>query len=122
MLKFAIAAFAILEIALLLALGRYATWPLVLAEVLGTFVLGIGVICCLPARWRKAVALDLNRDAYLAVSSPEAAESIRNDAAKGYLLILAGVLLIIPGVMTDAAGLGILLWLLIGAVWRRSRR
>jgi UPF0716 family protein affecting phage T7 exclusion len=118
----------VVEIALLMTMKDSVDWRIMLAQGLLTAVLGILVILRMPARWKEAMHTD---PAWLwagQVSTGEHAEvdlaqleaRVRADARKGYLFVLAGLLLIIPGLISDLLGLGLLLWLAAVSLWRRD--
>jgi UPF0716 protein FxsA len=90
--------FPLVELALLLWLAQQTSWELVLAWVIGTALVGLGLIrhtgvrCAWEARRRMAQG-----------------ESLGDHLVNCLLLLIAGVLLVLPGVITDLTGL--ILWL-----------
>jgi UPF0716 protein FxsA len=90
--------FPLVELALLLWLAQRTSWELVLAWILGTALIGLGLVrhtgvrCAWEARRRLAQG-----------------ESLGDHLLDCLLLLIAGVLLVLPGVLTDLAGL--VLWL-----------
>ena len=115
MLKVLIALLVVVEVACLAVLARYAGWRFVLSEVLMSALLGVVVIFCVPARWREAMAVDRS----LCSSLTELPDVVRRDAARGHALMLAGVLLILPGLLTDLAGMVLLVLLVADCLYRR---
>jgi UPF0716 protein FxsA len=99
--------FPLVELALLLWLAQRTSWELVLAWVIGTALVGLGLIrhtgvrCAWEARRRLIQG-----------------ESLGDHLVNCLLLFIAGVLLVLPGVLTDLTGL--ILWL--PPVRRAARR
>lgn len=113
MLRYAIALVVVLilvDCASLGLLSEYTGWHTVFAEIIMTALIGVAVIRWMPSRLKEA----MDRDACPWPSD----ERVTKDAGKGYLMELAGVLLILPGPVTDLAGvllLGFLARRLVGA-------
>ena len=107
-------ALPLIEIGLLVTLGGAIGLWLTLAWVIGTGVAGVAVIRAQGARG----LVDLRREADL-IRNPLA------PLAHGALKMLAGLLLILPGFLTDALGLLLLIpalrGLLISALARRIK-
>jgi UPF0716 protein FxsA len=94
-LIFQIAVFGLVDLTLLLVLGNYTSWKVALVEVLASAVLGVVVIRYVTGRdvfSRLAVR-----------ESPSAA------LGHGVLLFVAGILLILPGIISDVVGLLLLI-------------
>ncbi len=122
-LIFQIAVFGLVDLTLLLVLANYTSWKVALVEVLASGVLGVVVIRHVAAPVEAKV---LSRRA--ALESPFAA------LGHAAILLVAGILLILPGVIGDIIGLLLLIplvrrlvmaraaqWLLARSVAFRSR-
>lgn len=91
-------AWPLVEIALFVVIGgRIGLWPTLIWVILSAL---LGIMVMRLAAARQAMAL---RDGLRAVRDPAGL------AAAGILSMLAGVLLILPGFLTDAIGLVLLL-------------
>jgi UPF0716 protein FxsA len=100
--------FVIAEMAVLILLGRtFGVFPTI------AIVLGAGVLGAWVARWQAAQAALRARSSLAQGAVPT------GDMADGLLIALAAVLLIVPGVITDVAGL-VLLFPPTRAAIRRS--
>ena len=102
--------FVFLEIASLLLVGSWigAGWTLLL--LLGAFVLGLALV----GRG--------GREAMSAVNQAARSRQVADDAVTGgFLTVVAGVLLMIPGFLTDLAALALLLPPVRALVRRRMR-
>jgi UPF0716 protein FxsA len=98
--------------AILVPLGFYGSWKLTVLEIVATALLGVAVIRWLRGRFDRTVVAKL------------VAGEFPGDALLDALLIfLAGVFLILPGVISDVAGLLLLIppirWLLVALLRRR---
>ena len=105
---------SLIEIGLYVTLGGWLGLGLTLGWVVGTAALGVGLI-----RW-QGVRMGLNLRQGMGAARGQLA-----GAAHGGLIVLAAVLLILPGFLTDAAGLLLLIpavrGLVIGAIAARAR-
>jgi UPF0716 protein FxsA len=97
---------SLVELTLLLLLGRYAGVPFTLLFVIGTMLLGTLLLRRQSWRAWKRVRDELNQ-------GQVPAESL----ADGLLVVVAAVLLMLPGVLTDVVGF----LLLVPAFRRRFR-
>ena len=89
---------SLIEIALYVTLGGWLGLGLTLAWVVGTGVVGIGLI-----RWQGGrIGMDLQRGI-------QAARDPMSPMAHSALLLVAALLLILPGFLTDALGLVLLI-------------
>jgi UPF0716 protein FxsA len=87
----------IVETILLLKLGELAGWKVGLAVILGT-----GIAGAVLARWQGLRALRQFRREVLAGRAPT------GPLVDGLLILLAGALMIAPGILTDLAGITLL--------------
>jgi UPF0716 family protein affecting phage T7 exclusion len=78
--------------------GCYVPWKILCIVPIATLVLGVAVIAVALFRYGGDVAAKLDED-----------ENLDDRLAGKLLLILAGVLLILPGFLTDILGLALLL-------------
>lgn len=91
-------AWSLVEIALYVTLGGWLGLGLTLAWVVGTGVVGIGLI-----RWQGGrIGMDLQRGI-------QAARDPMSPMAHSALILVAALLLILPGFLTDALGLVLLI-------------
>ncbi len=111
-LIFQLAVFGLVVLTLLLILANYTSWEVALGEVLASGLLGLVVIRYVTAQFGPRV---LSRVA--ASESPGAA------LADGALLFVAGILLLLPGIISDIAGLLLLIPLVrrLTVAWLRRR-
>jgi UPF0716 family protein affecting phage T7 exclusion len=112
MLKVLVVVLLAIEAALLVALAAWAGSLVVVCEVLLTALVGILALLWMPARWRNAILLE---DQPGGLRPPS-----RRDVRRGDLLLLAAVLLILPGPTTDSIGLLLLACLAAEWVWRQG--
>jgi UPF0716 protein FxsA len=113
MLRRLLSAFCIVvtaDLLLLAALSYFVGWRLPLGESIFMITIGLAVITGYQSRWSKAIAESLDADCFNAVSDRRCFEEL--------LLLVAGILLVIPGIMTDAVAL----LLLVPWVRRRIAR
>lgn len=108
-------AWSLVEIALYVTLGGWLGLGLTLAWVVGTGVVGIGLI-----RWQGGrIGMDLQRGI-------QAARDPMSPMAHSALILVAALLLILPGFLTDALGLVLLIPAVrrgvIAAIAGRARR
>lgn len=104
--------FCAVEMVLLLVLADYTSWQFALLEILASGVLGLTVIRYVTSQFGRRIVSRL------------VAQEFPGDAlAHGALLFIAGVLLILPGVMGDVVGLLLLTppvrWLVVARLRRR---
>lgn len=97
----------IVELMLLLKLSELTNWPVTIAIVLGTGLIGASL-----ARWQGWRTVQRMREEWAAGRAPTDA------IGDGALILVAGALLIAPGLLTDTVGL----LLLIPAVRRFARQ
>ena len=90
-------AVAVVETTLLVAVGKYVGWWLVIGESLVSAAVGIGLTSF--ALWRYAPAL---------INRLNTEESCEDELISSLVLAVAGVLLLIPGFITDALALALL--------------
>lgn len=114
MLKFAVGLFVIffgVEVALLVVWADYTSWEIPLLQVLATGLFGAALIRYVKVHHGRRIAAKL--------AACEFPGDVLFDAV---LILAAGVLLILPGVMTDVAGLLLLIppvrWLVAALVKR----
>jgi UPF0716 protein FxsA len=88
----------LVELALLIWIGGQTTWWLPIAMVLFTGIAGAAL-----ARWQGLRALRRIQDDLHAGRMPADA------VVDGMLILVAGILLVTPGVLTDVAGVGLLI-------------
>ncbi|MEO3764777.1 FxsA family membrane protein [Streptomyces sp. B8F3] len=112
-----VAAWALLELWLLIMLGSEIGVLGVFAVLVGGLVLGTVVIKRAGRRAWKSLAEQLQRQ-----QSGEAPEPDRGRGSGNGLTMLAGLLLMVPGLVTDAAGLLLLLPPVRSLVRRRLTR
>jgi len=112
MLKVLVVVLAAIEVAVLIALAKWAGSLVVICQILLTALIGILALICMPARWRDAILMEDRPGGLLPPS--------RRDVRRGDLLLLAAVLLILPGLTTDLIGLVLLACLAAEWVWRRG--
>jgi UPF0716 family protein affecting phage T7 exclusion len=86
------------EFALLLVLGWRIGWHYVLAERLITSIVGLGLALFALRRYGPSMAASLNDD-----------ELFDARLVNGSLLLVAGLLFLVPGILTDLAALTLLL-------------
>jgi len=91
-------AFGIVDLTLLLVLADYTSWQVALTEMLASGLLGIAVIRYGSARFGGRI-----------MSRLMAREPLGDVLADGAILCFAGILLILPGVISDVAGLLLLI-------------
>jgi len=87
-----------LEIALLVKFGQWAGVWLTLAEVIGSAVVGVGIL------QRQGVSMFMRTQEAVMRGEPPVGAML-----DGGLLVMAGTLLILPGLITDTMGLLLLL-------------
>ncbi len=87
-------AFCIVDLTLLLILADYTSWQVALAEVLASGLLGAAVIRHGSSQLGGRI-----------LSRLVAGESPGDALADGAILFFAGILLILPGLISDVAGL-----------------
>jgi UPF0716 protein FxsA len=101
----------IAEWAIFLTMADSNSWKVALLEILTTGLLGIAVIRHTSTHFRRRL-----------ISSAHAGEPLGNVVIDGTILLLAGALLLLPGIISDVAGLLLLVppvrWL-ITAAWKR---
>jgi len=97
-LIFSCLVFFVADLALLLVLADYTSWEVALLEVLISGLLGLGVIRYASDHFGRRILARL-----------AASESPGQAVADGAILFLAGILLLLPGIMSDAAGLLLLI-------------
>ena len=114
MLKFAVGLFVVflgVEMALLLAWADYTSWKIPLLQVLATGLFGAALIRHVMVHHGQRIAAKL-----------AACEFPGDVLLDGVLILAAGVLLVLPGMMTDVAGLLLLIppvrWLIAAVVKR----
>jgi UPF0716 protein FxsA len=99
------------ELALLLLLAESSSWKIALLLVLVTGLLGIAVIRQVRVRFGRRL-----------LSTAHAGEPLGDVVIDGAILLLAGALLLLPGIISDVAGLLLLIppvrWLIL-ALWKR---
>ncbi len=107
-----LAVVSLLDLTLLLVLANYTSWEFALAEVLVSGLLGLAVIRYVTAHFGHKV-----------LSRLAASESPGPVLADGAILLIAGILLILPGIASDVVGLLLLIpWVRRQAVaWLRRR-
>ena len=91
-------ALAFAELAVLFAVGHMAGWRVMLGESLLLAALGLAVLIVVLARYAHALLSRLN-----------AHEPLDDDLVGGVVLMVAGILLIVPGIITDAIAIVLLL-------------
>ncbi len=92
-----VGALLVVKVAVLMLTVRYASWQVLLVESLGSGVLGLVVIGVAISRYASAIAATLEHEEYL-----------DERLSSGLLLLLAGVLLLVPGLLTELLGLALL--------------
>ena len=97
-LIFRLAVFGLVDLTLLLVLANYTSWEVALVEVLASGLLGVAVIRYVTAQFGHKV-----------LSRLAASESPGPVLADGAILFVAGILLILPGIISDVAGLLLLI-------------
>ncbi len=95
------------DLSLLAALSYFVGWRLPLGGSIFMVLVGLAVITHYQPRWSKAIAESLDADCLDAVSDQHCLAEL--------LLLAAGILLLIPGVISDALG-----WLLLVPWVRRQ--
>jgi UPF0716 protein FxsA len=104
--------FCLCELTLLLGLANYTSWKVPLLEVLATALLGLAVLRYVRLRFGRGIAGRL-----------VASESPGDVLLDGAILVVAGILLIGPGVVSDVAGLLLLIppvrWVIVPLIKRR---
>lgn len=104
--------FSAVEMVLLLVLADYTSWQFALLEILASGLLGLAVTRYVISQFGRRI-----------VSRLAAQEFPGNVLAHGAILYIAGVLLMLPGVMSDVVGLLLLLppvrWLVVAHLRRR---
>jgi UPF0716 family protein affecting phage T7 exclusion len=108
-----VVAFLALEVFGLFTLTAEVGWPITLAEVFLTAMLGGLIIFFTPARWKAAV-VHWDDDA----DPAQIDRSVRDAKRNGVLLLLAAILLILPGAITDVVGFLLLAWVAASSLWR----
>jgi UPF0716 protein FxsA len=107
-------AWCFIELTLVLMLADYASWQVALLEILASGLLGAAVIRYVTSHFGRRVVARLR-----------ASEFPGDTLADGALLFIAGVLLIVPGVMSDVVGVLLLIppvrWLVVAWLKRRWR-
>ncbi len=93
-----VALLLVTKVATFLVAAQFATWAVLVGVSLGSGLLGLAVIGIAVWRYAAAVAAKLDRD-----------ECLDDDLASGLVLVLAGVLLLLPGILCDCLGLLLLL-------------
>lgn len=100
------------EWTILVATAESVCWKAVVLEIMATGLLGVAVIRHATAHFRRKL-----------MSTARAGEPLGNVLIDGAILLLAGGLLLLPGIISDVAGLLLLVppvrWLIV-AGWRRS--
>ncbi|WP_267245357.1 FxsA family membrane protein [Streptomyces sp. PR69] len=119
LLPLAIAAWLVLEIWLLMIVGRAAGGLTVLLLLVGGAVLGAAVMK--RAGRRAFTALTEALQSHSPSQAPAAAPQAGGSPGNGFLM-LAGLLLMLPGLISDAAGLLLLIPPLRKGLSRRVRR
>jgi UPF0716 protein FxsA len=111
-LIFQLVVFGLVDLTLLLILANYTSWEVALVEVLASGLLGIAVIRYVTAQFGPRI-----------LSRLAASESPGATLADGALLFVAGVLLLLPGIISDIAGLLLLIPLVrrLMVAWLRRR-
>ena len=105
--------YGVVELLLLLALADYGSWQVAALEILASALLGVLVLRYVSWQFGRKILARL------------AAGEFPGDAlADGALLAIAGMLLILPGLIGDVVGLLLLIppvrWLVIGWLKRRQ--
>jgi UPF0716 protein FxsA len=104
--------FGMVELVLLLILADYTSWEVALLEILVSGLLGAAVIRYVSGQFGRRI-----------LSRLAASEFPGDTLADGAILFIAGVLLVLPGVMGDVAGLLLLIppvrWLAVAWLKRR---
>ena len=90
--------FGLVDLTLLLVLANYTSWEMALVEVLASGLLGVAVIRYVTAHFGHRV-----------LSRLAASESPGPVLADGAILFVAGILLILPGIVSDIVGLLLLI-------------
>jgi UPF0716 protein FxsA len=93
----ALCVLVILDMLLLAALSYFVGWQLPLGESIVGVILGIAVITGYRSCWSKAIGDSLNSE-YLDIASCQ-------QCLAEMLLLVAGILIVIPGLMGDTLGL-----------------
>jgi UPF0716 protein FxsA len=105
-------ALCVVDLALLLVLADFTSWKVPVLLVLATALLGLAVL-------RHAMTR-LGRSVEGRLTAGDSAGEVLVDAT---LILVAGILLVFPGVMSDVAGLLLLIppvrWLLVALLRRR---
>ncbi|WP_407563011.1 FxsA family membrane protein [Streptomyces sp. 184] len=114
-----VAAWALLELWLLIVLGAEIGVLGVFAVLVGGLVLGTVVIKRAGRRAWRSLTEQVQRQQSGAAADPEAG---RGRGSGNGLMMLAGLLLMVPGLVTDAAGLLLLLPPVRALVSRRATR
>jgi UPF0716 protein FxsA len=101
-----------LEVTLSAAMGWYVGWGMLLSVVATSAVIGVVVIGYVLWRYGAEIAEILDSD-----------EALKSRHVGGLMLALAGLLMLIPSLLTDVAGLILLLPAVRrrGVVWIRRR-
>ena len=114
-LKLVIALFVaiwIAELTLLLVLAESSSWKVALLAILATGLLGLTVIRYVRMRFKRRL-----------MSTVHAGEPVGDVLIDGAILLLAGALLLLPGIIGDVAGLLLLIppvrWLIVAGLKRR---
>ncbi len=97
-LIFQLTVFGLGDLTLLLILANYTSWQVALVEVLASGLLGLVVIRYVTAQFGHRV-----------LSRLAASESPGPVLADGVILFVAGILLILPGIVSDLVGLLLLI-------------
>ena len=101
---------------LFLVLANVAGWPVMLAQAVVTATCGLLAVRWLPKRWGDRW-IDPHQSG---PTQPEGGPVVFQDAVRLSLLLAAALLLVLPGLISDAVGFGILLYLAVGYL-RRNR-
>jgi UPF0716 protein FxsA len=96
-LIFFLIALLILDISLSVLIADYAGWKFSLCESFGTAMLGLMVICYVSIRYGAIIRNNIEQN------------TLDDIGIDKFLLLLAGGLLILPGIFTDIVGLALLL-------------
>lgn len=113
LLVLALAVCFLLGMPLLWMLAYYVSWKAAILETVATALLGLVILSFLKTRFEHSLLPKLM-----------AGESPGEELADAVLILLAAILLILPGVLSDLAGLLLLIppvrWLIVGTLKRRN--
>jgi UPF0716 family protein affecting phage T7 exclusion len=98
------------DLLMLVVMSYFVDWRLPLGESIVMVVVGLAVLTHYQSRWSKAIAESLDADCLHAASDRHCVEEL--------LLLVAGILLLVPGALGDVVGL----LLLVPWVRRRTAR